>query len=96
MINKLFGLNTLIKIQKQKKIIQFRKRNSKMNTSGISGYSGKSADKSVNKGTLEDYIYIPNEKGTSDLGKGAYGIVKLCQNRNDNKKYAMKIVIHSI
>jgi hypothetical protein len=41
--------------------------------------------------TLEDYEFIDDKK--SDLGKGAYGQVKLVREKGDpSKMYAMKIV----
>ena len=65
-----------------------------MNTSAISNKSGDTA--MGNKGVLEDYEFITNKKGVCELGKGGYGVVKLCKNKHDNKTYAMKIIEKSL
>ena len=45
------------------------------------------------KRTIQDYEFVPDDKNNpTDLGKGSYGSVKLAVDKNDNKKYAIKIV----
>ena len=45
------------------------------------------------KYTLEDFAFVQQKgKLTSELGKGAFGIVKLVRSRLDDKLYALKTI----
>jgi hypothetical protein len=64
--------------------------NISMDTSGLD-MSGISDNQSKKKKSIEDYEIVNEKK--SDLGKGAYGQVRLVREKADpSKLYAMKIV----
>lgn len=57
--------------------------------------NGRSQDQSNSKSSLEDYTFIEKQSKTgpsSELGRGAYGVVRLVQNKKTQKQFAMKIV----
>ena len=59
-----------------------------------SSISGKSSFMHSKK-TLKDYELVNgSDVKMADLGKGAYGAVKLVKEKSTNKFYAMKIVLH--
>ncbi len=46
------------------------------------------------KKSLEDYVLVNNpKKNTPELGKGAFGDVKLAQDKSDGLLYAIKSVL---
>jgi hypothetical protein len=56
---------------------------------------GRSQDQRKPKGKLEDYAFIEKQTKTgpsSELGRGAYGVVRLVQNKKTQRQFAMKIV----
>lgn len=58
-------------------------------------HGGQQTGQSTAKAKLEDYEFVekPSKTGpSSELGRGAYGVVRLVKSKKTLRQYAMKIV----